>query len=64
MGCGCSKRNRVTPGGTTVGFIVILPNGTQVPPAGEAPFMSQVEAKAEVRQAGGGTIRRLTRQAR
>lgn len=48
-------------GGETLGYIVILPDGTQVPAEGQAPFFSVVEAKAEVRRAGGGTVRRLTK---
>jgi hypothetical protein len=62
MSCGCSKRNFATHNGETLGFIVILPDGTQVPPEGDPPFLSQVEARTEVRQAGGGTVKRLTRK--
>lgn len=59
MGCGCGgKRGKNSPVGETIGYRVTLPNGEVVPPAGEAPFFSVVEAKVEVRQAGGGTIRR------
>lgn len=44
--------------GDTLGYRVTLPNGQVVPPADQAPFFSVVEAKVEVRAAGGGTIRR------
>jgi hypothetical protein len=47
-------------GGETLGYIVILPDGTQLPSDG-ASFLSVLEAKAEVRRAGGGTIKRLTK---
>lgn len=58
MGCGCG---RPRTGGETVGYRVVLPDGVEVPPAGQAPFLTVVEAKAEIRVAGGGTIRRVVR---
>lgn len=58
MACGCGKRGKNAPFGETVGYRVTLPSGAVVPPADQAPFFSVVEAKVEVRQAGGGTIRR------
>lgn len=39
------------------GYRVTLPDGTVVPPADSPPFLSQIEARAEVRAAGGGTVR-------
>jgi hypothetical protein len=39
------------------GYRVTLPDGSVVPPVGMPPFLSQAEAKAEVRTAGGGTVR-------
>ena len=47
-----------------VGYRVTLPDGTVVPPEGQAPFFSQAEARAEVRGAGGGTVRTVTRSTR
>lgn len=61
IACGCSKRKQVYAGGETSGYIVILPDGSQVPAAGDAPFFSLPEAKAEVRRAGGGTVKRLVK---
>jgi hypothetical protein len=62
MGCNCGKRGQVYVGGETLGYIVILPDGTQLPPNGEVYF-SVLEAKAEVRRAGGGTIKRMLKSA-
>jgi len=59
MSCGCRGRQAVV-GGETLGYIVILPDGTQKPPVGSAPFFSVIEARTEVRAAGGGTIKRIT----
>lgn len=39
--------------------MVIYPDGTATP--ADAPFMSMTEAKLAVREAGGGTIKRLMR---
>ena len=39
------------------GYRVTLPDGRVMPPVGNPPFLSQAEAKAEVRAAGGGTVR-------
>jgi hypothetical protein len=39
------------------GYRVTLPDGTVVPPLDMPPFLSPIEAKAEVRAAGGGTVR-------
>lgn len=58
MGCGCSKRSRYAAAGMEItGYRVTLPDGRVVPPVGNPPFLSQIEAKAEVRAAGGGTVR-------
>jgi hypothetical protein len=43
-----------------LGYSVTYPDGTSTPDA--APFMTIAEAKAEVRMAGGGTIRKLVRK--
>ena len=43
-----------------LGYSVTYPDGTTTPDA--APFMTIAEAKAEVRMAGGGTIRKLVRK--
>lgn len=61
MGCACGKRRLVSAGGETLGYRVTLPNGTVVPPEDQPPFFSHPEARAEVRAAGGGTVRRITR---
>ena len=66
MGCNCGKGGRKAgPGAVdnTLGYQVTLPSGLKVPPDGEAPFMSVIEAKVVQRQAGGGTIRRLVKPA-
>ena len=58
MGCGCSKRARAAAAGVQImGYRVTRPDGTVVPPVDQPPFLSQIEAKAEVRMAGGGTVR-------
>lgn len=58
MGCGCSKNARYKAAGMEItGYRVTLPDGTVVPPVDKPPFLSQVEAKAEIRAAGGGTVR-------
>lgn len=46
-----------------LGYFVILADGTEVPPVsqGAAPFLSPIEARVEVRRAGGGTIRTIKR---
>lgn len=59
MACGCSRRNQVVQGGETLGFIVTFPDGTSTPE--DAPLMSITEAKRLIREAGGGTIKRLVR---
>lgn len=66
MGCNCGKggaRATALAQDTTLGYQVTLPSGLKVPPDGEAPFMSVIEAKVVQRQAGGGTIRRLVKPA-
>lgn len=64
MGCGCGgKRKRtVTAAGERVGYYVTFPDGTEMPKvsAGEAPFLSQLEAKVAL-GTGGGTIRTVRR---
>lgn len=61
MGCGCSKRRAaVKDGGVTIGYLVTYPDGSVTPE--DQPFLSITEAKVEVRQAGGGTIRKLIRR--
>lgn len=60
MGCACGKRRAVTAGGETLGYQVIYPDGTET--SVDEPFFSLVEAKAEIRKAGGGTIKRLTKK--
>jgi hypothetical protein len=73
MGCGCGRRRTGTPvkrNGRTVGYTevvgyyAVLPNGTEIPKVteGESPFMSDRQAWAEVRAAGGGTIRSVKRR--
>ncbi len=63
MGCACGKRRAagVAKPGDVLGYSVTYPDGTSTPEA--APFMTIAEAKAEVRMAGGGTIRKLVRKA-
>lgn len=63
MGCGCAGRTRAAAGGFEIlGYRVIRPDGTVVPPVGQPPFFSTVEARAEQRAAGGGTIERVDRK--
>ena len=45
----------------TLGYLVTYPDGTSTPES--QPFMTLTEAKIEVRQAGGGTIRKLVKRA-
>lgn len=59
MGCACGKRRSATPkAGDLLGYSVTYPDGTTSP----APYMTIAEAKAEIRMAGGGTIRKLVRK--
>lgn len=61
MACGCGARRRAKAAGyKTVGYVVTYPDGTSSPE--NAPFLSIVEAKVEVRSAGGGTIRKVVRK--
>ena len=61
MGCGCGARRRAAASGVTlVGYVVTYPDGTSS--SETAPFLSLVEAKVEVRQAGGGTIPKVVRR--
>lgn len=60
MGCNCGKRRAVTAGGETLGYKVIYPDGTSTPD--DEPIFSQVEARAMIRAAGGGTIQRLVKK--
>ena len=59
--CNCNKRRAVIAGGELIGYYAVLPDGTEVPnvSGGAKPFMNPVEARIEVRKAGGGTIRAL-----
>lgn len=61
MGCNCGGGLKAgnRPVDNTLGYQVTLPDGTKVPPDGEPPFFSVLEARTEQRRAGGGTIRRL-----
>lgn len=62
MGCACGARARARAAGTEiVGYRVILPDGTVYPPEDQPPLFSLPEARAEVRAAGGGTVRTITR---
>lgn len=60
MGCGCNKRNQVVQGGETLGFRVFYPDGTSTPE--DALILSITEAKGLIRDAGGGSIKRIVRQ--
>lgn len=63
MGCGCSKRARAAAAGVQImGYRVTLADGTVVPRVDLPPFLSQAEARAEVRMAGGGTVRTESRK--
>ena len=55
--CGCRK-GQVADGTRILGVEVTLPDGTVMP----GLFMTVAEARAEVRRAGGGTIRQKTKQ--
>ncbi len=64
MPCSCGKRRASGPNarpGDTLGYSVTYPDGTSSPE--NALFMTIAEAKAEVRMAGGGTIRKIVRKA-
>lgn len=61
MGCGCNKRNRVVPGGETLGWILVFPDGSST--SKDAPYLSVADAKVAQRASSGSTIRRLIRQA-
>lgn len=62
MGCGCgSSRSHAAGGEEILGYRVIRPDGTLVPPETQSPFLSAPEARAEVRASGGGTVRTVTR---
>ncbi|WP_079618441.1 DUF7196 family protein [Mycobacteroides abscessus] len=62
MGCGCGGNRSRSPGGEEIlGYRVIRPDGTLVPPETQSPFLSAPEARAEVRASGGGTVRSVTR---
>jgi hypothetical protein len=68
MGCSCGG-GAATNKSNTLGYYVILPSGVLVPPgvnpddpdSGEPPFFFYNEARAEVLENGGGTIKRLKR---
>lgn len=45
-----------------MGYLVTYPNGSTTPR--NQPFLTLLEAKAEVRRAGGGTIRKYLRDVR
>lgn len=63
MGCGCGKKLRARAAGEEIlGYRITRPDGTVVPPETQAPFMSQAEARAEIRASGGGTARTVTRR--
>lgn len=64
MACGCSRRQRAAARGQTVaGYRVTLPDdhptdpGAVIPPLGKPPLMSPAEARAIIREKGGGTAR-------
>jgi len=62
MGCGCRGGGRAgtTKSGVTVlGFEVTYPDGTTAP----GLFLTALEAKKEIRRAGGGTVRQITSSA-
>lgn len=58
MGCRCGG-GASRPAETTLGYLVTYPDGSSTPE--DAPLLSMMEARREVRQAGGGTIRRLVK---
>jgi hypothetical protein len=64
MGCACGGKRRASgvaaKPGDLIGYSVTYPDGTSSPES--APFLTIAEAKAEVRMAGGGTIRKLVRK--
>lgn len=55
----------MTNGGVVTGYYVILPDGSELPKVsqGEPPFLSVMEARVEIRRAGGGTMRQVKRPA-
>ena len=64
MSCGCNKRTRAAARGQQItGYRVLAPKANPedpdvfVPPLGTAPFLSQAEARAQIRKLGGGTAR-------
>jgi hypothetical protein len=73
MSCGCNRRARATARGETLkGYRVYLDTRDSqgnvvstliIPPVEESPFFSVPEAKAAVRQYGGGTVQPEYRKA-
>jgi hypothetical protein len=53
MGCACGKGRAARAAGVTYTYSVTLPDGSDV-----GPFLTPLEAKREIRRAGGGTVRR------
>jgi hypothetical protein len=65
VGCNCRKSRPPAGGGSYTGYYVVLPDQTEVPKVsqGEAPFSWAMEARVEIRRAGGGTMRTMIRNA-
>lgn len=61
MACGCGKRRLAGTPEEIIGYRVTLPDGEVIPPEGQPPFFSVIEARAEVRRKGGGTARAIRR---
>lgn len=59
MGCGCrggARAGTAKSGVTVLGFEVTYPDGTKA----AGLFLTALEAKKEIRRAGGGTVRQIT----
>lgn len=70
MGCGCNKGVGTSGNGDTIGYYLVLPDGTVLPTgvnpenpdAGAPPYMFYNEARAQVVLNNGGTVKRLRRK--
>ena len=55
MGCACGRGRAARAAGVTYTYRVDLPDGSSL-----GPYLTPLEAKREIRRAGGGTVIRET----